>query len=319
MSESFLAAARARSSDAHVAPGIKLADESAAAAIGRGMRERATFSYRGIDIEYAELPDSESNLLFGNVLWPAAETLSKLLIDQSRGGAKLWTADAAMQLGMPLDMLIERRFGLRIELPPSPTALEWLGLTSVVPDVSIAGTKVLEVGAGVGLTGLACHALGASVLLTDGEARLVDALRARHPSGDDATLRFAQLDWHMERFEALAADSDPDDGTRERFDLILGCEVLNPACCGEVHVPALVHRRLARTPGARAMLLSEVRSVETCFTAVHTLAMHGLRVAAFQVMGREAFQVRLDELPGVGPMLLLVATWPPRTAADSAR
>ena len=315
-----MTATRARSSDAHVAPGIKgLVDESMAVAAARGMRERATFSYRGVDIEYAELPDSESNLLFGNVLWPAAETLSKLLIDQSRGGAKMWTADATMQLGIPLDMLIERRFGLRIQLPPSPTALEWLGLASVVPDVSVAGTNVLEVGAGVGLTGLVCHALGASVLLTDGEARLVEALRARHPSGEDATkmLRFDQLDWHVD--SALAADSDADDRTCERFDLILGVELLNPACCGEVHVPALVCRRLARTPGARAMLLSEVRRVETCLTAVHTLAMQGLRVAAFQVQGREAFQVRLDELPAVGSMLLLVAAWPPPTAAGGVR
>ena len=39
--------------------------------------------------------------------------------------------------------------------------------------------SVLEVGAGVGLTGLVAHALGARVLLTDGEARLVEALRTR--------------------------------------------------------------------------------------------------------------------------------------------
>ena len=206
-----------------------------------------------------------------------------------------------MQVGMPLEMLLKRRFGVDVTTPPSPTALEWLGVESVIPNVAAGGTSVLEVGAGVGLTGLVCHALGASsVLLTDGEERLVEALRARHADSPD-TLRFAHLDWHA-------------DASTERFDLIIGCEVLHPACGGEVHVPALVARKLAKVPGARAMLLSDVRSVQTCYTAVHTLAMHGLRVAAFQIMGREGFQVRLDSLPAVGSQLLLVATWPPADA-----
>ena len=109
-------------------------------------------------------------------------------------------------------------------------------------------------------------------------------------------------------------------------------------------MPALIARKLAKMAGARALLLSEVRraiprrsltlyppsscclhhvlrcgvlmrrqvrSVQTCFTAVHTLATHGLRVAAFSIVGREGFQVRLDALPEVGSTLLLVATWPP--------
>ena len=75
-------------------------------------------------------------------------------------------------------------------------------------------------------------------------------------------------------------------------------------------MPALVSRRLSNRPGSRALLLSDVRRVETVLTAVHMLAQHGLRVAAFHVVGREAFQVRLDALPEVGAMCLIVATWP---------
>ena len=311
MSASFLEAVAARSSSAAIStvttPGIRLKNESVEEAALRGMRESATFSYRGISVRYAELPDAEQNLLFGNVLWPCAETLAKLLIDQTRGGAKIWTESAAIQLGMPLEMLLSRRFGVNIQAPSSPTALDWLGVETIIPDVSAGGgASILEVGAGVGLTGLACHALGAaSVLLTDGEERLINALRARHVGCPDS-LRFAHLDWHAD----TSAEQE------ERFDLILGAEVLHPACGGEVHVPSVIARKLARTAGARAMLLSEVRSIQTCYTAVHALAMHGLRVAAFQIVGREGFQVRLDALPEIGAQLLLVATWAPQPAAE---
>lgn len=312
MSASFLSAVDSRAAEAastsataaKTTPGIKLKNESSMAAAMRGMRERATFAYRGISVEYSELPDAEDNLLFGNVLWPCAETLAKMLIDETKSGAKIWSEANAMQVGMPLEMLLKRRFGVDVATPPSPTALEWLGVESAIPDVTASGgASVLEVGAGVGLTGLVCHALGASsVLLTDGEERLVEALRARH-TDCPGTLKFAHLDWH-------ADESD----SAERFDLIIGCEVLHPACSGEVHVPALIARKLAKVAGARAMLLSDVRSVQTCYTAVHALAMHGLRVAAFQIVGREGFQVRLDSLPAVGSQLLLVATWAPADA-----
>lgn len=215
--------------------------------------------------------------------------------------------------------------------PPSTGALERLGLHAVVPDVSArdGAVSVLEVGAGVGLSGLACHACGARVLLTDGEVRLVEALRTKHaaaasPAASAITcsagasaastaerLRFGELDWTQ-----LEADGC------ETFDVILGCEVLNPACEGEVHVPRLIGKRLRKRTdsagaGARgaappcALLLSEVRRAETCHTAVRELQAHGLTVAAFQVCnGRELFEVALDALPSVGAMLLLVATWP---------
>ena len=314
--EGFLRAAAQRAADAEPLrrAALPLAAESAEAAVGRGMRAHATFSYRGVDVSYSELPDAASNLLFGNVCWPCAEVLARLLVDGARGGCKVWTQSACAQLGVPLEALLCRRFGLSYVPPaPTPAALDRLGLSTIVPDVSCR-MSVLEVGAGVGLTGLACHALGASVLLTDGEERLVEALRARHGSvGNDGAaatagggggsedapprLRFATLDWH----------APDDDG--ERFDLILGVEVLNPACAGEVHVPRLIGRALRRAPECRALLLSEVRRSETCATAVRELQAHGLRVAAFRVVGgREAFEVPLEAME-VGAMVLLVACW----------
>ena len=265
------------------------------------MRESAVFSYRGIDIQYSELPDAASNLLFGNVCWPAAETLARLLIDEARGGAKVWTPESCAQLGVPLEMLLSRRFGAAVTSPPFPGALERLGLSSIVPDVS-AGSRVLEVGAGVGITGLACHALGSHALLTDGESRLVEHCRASHraAAATSGRLRFATLDWHA---DTLAEDDGP-------FDVILGVEVLNPACEGEVHVPRVVARRLSRAAGSRVLLLSEVRRVETCATAVRELTAAGLLVAAFRVAnGREAVEVPIEALVEVGATLLIVATW----------
>ena len=135
MSASFLSAVDSRAAEAastsataaKTTPGIKLKNESSMAAAMRGMRERATFAYRGISVEYSELPDAEDNLLFGNVLWPCAETLAKMLIDETKSGAKIWSEANAMQVGMPLEMLLKRRFGVDVATPPSPTALEWLG------------------------------------------------------------------------------------------------------------------------------------------------------------------------------------------------
>ena len=70
VAEAPSAAPQARQ-DGEVKPGqLSLEAESMLAAAARGMREQATFEYRGITLEYSELPDAPSNLLFGNVRWP---------------------------------------------------------------------------------------------------------------------------------------------------------------------------------------------------------------------------------------------------------
>ena len=70
--------------------------------------------------------------------------------------------------------------------------------------------------------------------------RLVEALRARHAAAGCDRLRCSLLDWSAE---------EPAAPPEERCDVILGVEVLNPACMGEVHVPRLVARRLSRAAG----------------------------------------------------------------------
>ena len=270
------------------------------------MRESATFTHRGIDIPYSELPNAETNLLFGNVLWPCAEALARIIIDAQQGLAKVWTPSAAKQLGVPLEVILARRFGLTKVAPaPVPDAFERLGLEAIVPKFGNE-CSVLEIGAGVGLAGLACHACGATTLITDGESRLIKNLQAKHAGNHD--LRFEVLDW---RTDFLPFDASCDHGV-ETFDVILGCEVLHPVCRGEVHVPQLIARRLKKTAGARAILVTEVRSATTCETAVRELCAHGLVVATFQICnGREAFETPSECVPQPGACWLLLASWPP--------
>ena len=92
------------------------------------------------------------------------------------------------------------------------------------------------------------------------------------------------------------------------FDVIIGSDVLNPACRGELFAPRVIARRLSRAAGACALLLSEVRSADTCRAAVRELEANGLRVAAYRVCnGREVFELPLEPPPPVGAHLLLVA------------
>jgi hypothetical protein len=323
-------------------PKLALAPESSEAAVERGMRENATFSYRGVDVQYSELPDADTNLLFGNVLWPSADALCKILIDEVHGGAKIWTPSTSEALGVPFDTLVSRRFGLTPDsgfgtVPRG--CLEFLGVSSVIPDVTSRSVRVLEVGAGVGVPAMVCHALGASVVLTDAEERLVRALQARCAIAEeekveegeegaggqreaDGRLRCELMCWFDEARAAVAEGDAAVAATPppvEQYDLIIACEVLNPACEGERCVPLLIQRRLRRAAGTRALLVSEVRRRETCVACVDGLHAAGLRVCAFQLLhGREAVQLNVDSLPAVGSQLLLVATWPPDQMVPAA-
>ena len=103
----------------------------------------------------------------------------------------------------------------------------------------------------------------ARVVLSDGEARLVDALRQR--VGPDVA-ECSVIDW---------SDEAHDSG--EHFDVVLGADIFHPQCRGEIHAPRLAARRLRRTRDARAVFLATVRRPETCLTAAAELE----RVARF--------------------------------------
>ena len=248
------------------------------------------FEWRGRSVEYWELPDADSDLLFGNVLWPCAEVLSRLLLDSFDGMPGLWDDARCLTMGVPLEQLVAERFSVGLHRPSRAE----VDFSTPLPE--LRGAKLLEIGCGVGLCGLACRECGASVTLSDGEERLVDSLRTRH--GHRERLSFEVLDWYR--------DADPGAPT---YDVILGSDVLHPRCEGEVHAPRMVSQRLSRTEGARALFISEVRRAETCRTAISELQRHGLRVSTYQVCsGREFFPAEVEKVP-IGSLVLLSARW----------
>lgn len=76
-----------------------------------------------------------------------------------------------------------------------------------------AGTKLLELGAGMGAPGLAAAAAGCSVTLTDYEELILDFERVSAAASRLDNVRFAILDW-----------KNPP--AMERYDIIVGAEIL---------------------------------------------------------------------------------------------
>lgn len=81
--------------------------EAAAALLEDAGKHR--FEWRGRAVEYWELPDAESDLLFGNVLWPCAEVLSRLLLDASDHVHNMWDDERCLSMGVTLEQLVARR------------------------------------------------------------------------------------------------------------------------------------------------------------------------------------------------------------------
>jgi len=242
---------------------LQLVTESKAAGCEVVAEKRRIFRYRSLEVEYWDLPPTDDHLLFGYEVWPVAELFAKLLVDR----ALRRDADADMMAALP----------------------------------AVKEQSVLEVGAGVGLTGLACHAVGASqLLLTDGEERLVHALREKHGHRDHVSA--ALLDWKQ-------APSQND----QQFDVILGSDILLTVCEGHIYAPRVVGARLRKVPEARGLLMAPVRNAGVAQdVAVQELDKQGLHVRIFIVSAAvkmlEISRARLSSL-GHGAVVLLVAQW----------
>ena len=117
--------------------------EAAAALLECASRHR--FEWRGRAVEYFELPDAETDLLYGNVLWPCAEVLSRLLLDAADGTPGLWDDARCQTLGVPLEQLVMKRFGATLRRPPRSEA------DDAAPLPALQGAKLLEIGCGTSL------------------------------------------------------------------------------------------------------------------------------------------------------------------------
>lgn len=251
------------SGDAHVADAAaKLLDQLAEPETAFRGGHRC-FCYRSVEVEYWELDeDPESDLLFGYGVWPVAQTLSRLLIDATFSD----------------------------DLQPFH------------PIPSVRGKSVLELGAGVALAGLSCHACGSEVRLTDGEQRLVEALKEHH--GHKEALTFEVLDWNV------------DEGL-EQFDIIVASDVLLSCCGAPEALPAVLARRLKK-PQGRALLLNALRAVRAQLITISQLQSNGLCVSAF--VASELLPIspeQISKLPD-STQILLVATWTPLDALETS-
>lgn len=190
---------------------------------------------------------------------------------------------------------------------PATCTLAKLLIDAPDPLPDVRGTSLLEIGCGVAVAGLAASRIGAArVVLSDGEARLVDALRQR--VGPDVA-ECSVIDW---------SDEAHDSG--EHFDVVLGADIFHPQCRGEIHAPRLAARRLRRTRDARAVFLATVRRPETCLTAAAELERYGLRVQLHRVVDEggapavaplaTAAERSLRSGFGAERFLLVVARWP---------
>ncbi len=108
----------------------------------------------------------------------------------------------------------------------------------------IAHTTLLELGAGLGVPGLAAAAAGANVTLSDYEQHILDFERVNAAASGVANVRCTLLDWH----------NPPAD--MPRFDVLAGAEILFREAFFQ---PLLQVMRRALKPGGVIYLAHDVR------------------------------------------------------------
>ncbi|MFI4854049.1 MAG: class I SAM-dependent methyltransferase [Phycisphaerales bacterium JB065] len=139
--------------------------------------------------------------------------------------------------------------------PAARTTAHLVGTTNLIDP----STRILELGCGVGLAGLAAAKRGATVTLTDGDPSAIDLLD-RNIAHNDLTKRCTAAVFRWE---------DPPDPSWQP-DLILGCDVLYH------HASHPLLADLIRTLNCTALLTDPQRPSAAAATA--TFRDHGLSV-----------------------------------------
>ncbi len=182
--------------------------------------------------------------------------------------------DASLRLAVAADpdqLLDEERSSVAVADDGLPYwALVWPAAVHMASAVQQsdwrADTRVLEVGSGLGLVGLAALTRGLNVVLSDIEPRAIAAARYNaHLNGVEAEVRY--VDWR-----------DPPDC---EFDLILGCDVLYAL---EHHQPLLDLLQQTVTPDGVAWLGDPGRSPTSAF--IRAARGRGLRVTVKDQTGK---------------------------------
>ncbi len=118
-----------------------------------------------------------------------------------------------------LEEIVDRDALLRAECLPDPPywAHLWIGARALARVLAASGNlhgkRVLDLGCGLGLTGLVAACLGAEVWFADREAAALEFVRASADRNALDRLKFVEIDFSR---ESLDAD----------FDLILGAEIV---------------------------------------------------------------------------------------------
>lgn len=123
-----------------------------------------------------------------------------------------------------------------------------LGLARHLGGLDLAGRRVLEVGCGVGISGLGAAVAGAEVVVTDNQTPALRLARM-NARRNNVALRAAAADWRAWPF-------------RERFDLVVGSDVTYEPAAFDALLAVL---DLAVTPGGEVQLSDPGRLTTTVF------------------------------------------------------
>lgn len=117
-------------------------------------------------------------------------------------------------------------------------------------EAPVRGKRLIELGAGVGVPGMAAHILGAKVLLTE-QAHVIDLIRWNATTHfADEGLESAELDWYETGSGPLAST----------FDFILACDCIYEPLYGESWKALLQQMIALSNEDTRVLVSAEERT-----------------------------------------------------------